>query len=399
MAENLSPEAAGNTDNTHPALRSFTASVHGTDFLFIPHGKERFAILLDMVNRATRSVHLFFYMFQNDNAGIRLRDALANAAARGVDVCVIVDRFGTDAATDFFMPIVEQGGRFFLFNARWNVRYLIRNHQKFLIADDAEVFTGGVNIAQPYFQPPQDKGWCDLAVQLRGKAVADFVRWFDLLEQWTCDPKAQLMTIRRILREWNPGTGPVRLLLGGPTRVPNSWARRIRRDLMRASRLDLVMAYFSPPRSFRRFIRNIGRNGTARLIMAGKSDNRTTIAAARLIYGGLLRCGVQIFEYLPQKLHMKLAVVDDMTYLGSANFDMRSIRINLELMLRIDDAELALRMRQFIDDLALQSEQITRDLYRRRSGVLAHLYGQLGWFLISVLDYTAARRLNDRDTH
>ncbi|MEI9927976.1 MAG: phospholipase D-like domain-containing protein [Sphingomonas sp.] len=66
-------------------------------------------------------------------------------------------------------------------------------------------------------------------------------------------------------------------------------------------------------------------------------------------YAGLLRKRVQIYEYQPTKLHTKLFVVDDRVYIGSANFDIRSMFLNLELMLRIDDAAFAQHVRDYVE--------------------------------------------------
>src|SRR3546814_17875590 len=92
----------------------------------------------------------------------------------------------------------------------------------------------------------------------------------------------------------------------------------------------------------------VGMRGQVRIVTASLSDNSTTIAAARSLYSGLFRHRVRIFEYLPCKLHMKLIVIDDIVYIGSANFDMRSLFINLELMMRIEDAGFAAQIREVV---------------------------------------------------
>ena len=129
------------------------------------------------------------------------------------------------------------------------------------------------------------------------------------------------------------------------------WAWHFRKDLTRAKRLDAVSAYFSPPRSFRRQFSKLARRGQVRLIMAGKSDIGAAIDMARLLYGKLLKAGASIFEFQPCKLHMKLLVVDDASYVGSANLDKRSFRINVELMVRIEDPDLAAALRKMIDHI------------------------------------------------
>ena len=77
------------------------------------------------------------------------------------------------------------------------------------------------------------------------------------------------------------------------------------------------------------------RGGDMRLISAARSDNFATVAAARHCYRRLLRNRIRIFEYQPQMLHVKLIVADNTVYIGSANFDMRSLYINGEVMVRI----------------------------------------------------------------
>ncbi len=375
-----------------PAPLALSAAGH--ELRIYPAGADRLEALLSMIAAAEKSLQIVYYIFQSDVSGTRVRDALVAAARRGVKVHLLVDRFGSDAPDSFFAPIVDHGGRYAAFSPRWNVSYLIRNHQKFVIADGARVMLGGANVSDPYFAPPAENGWCDLGVAIEGPVAADFQRWFVQLADWTDKPKSQFLAIRDMVREWEPGTGPVRLMLGGPTRVPSSWARQVKRDLTQASRLDLVMAYFSPPRSFRRLIQRIAEGGRARLIMAGKSDNGATIGAARALYGQLLRSGARIYEFQPCKLHMKLIVADDVTYFGSANFDMRSIRLNLESMVRIEDAGLAAEMRKLIDGMEAASAEITRQKHRRESTLIHQIQWRASWFLVSVLDYTVTRRLN-----
>ena len=126
-----------------------------------------------------------------------------------------------------------------------------------------------------------------------------------------------------------------------------------------ATRLDMIAAYFAPSRAMLRRIAGVGRRGQARVVTAAKSDNSTTIVAARYTYSRLLRRGVKIFEYQPTKLHTKLFVIDDKVHIGSANFDMRSLYLNLEMMLRVDNAAFADAMRRFVEGEIADSKPIT----------------------------------------
>ena len=129
-------------------------------------------------------------------------------------------------------------------------------------------------------------------------------------------------------------------------------------------------------------------------VLAGKSDNGATIGATRSLYDYLLKRRAKIWEFAATKLHTKLIVIDDKSYIGSANFDMRSLFLNLEVMLRIEDAALAERLSRHIDDHLAGSTHITPALHKKRAGLLNRIRWNASWFLVAVVDYTVSRRLN-----
>ena len=380
-----------------PAYRDpppFRANAAGQDLFFYPGGEDRLEALFSLVDEAREQLDVCFYIFAEDEVSTRFRDKLCEAAQRGVAVTLIIDRFGAAATDAFLQPLVDCGGDFLCFSARWSRRYLIRNHQKIVIADNRRAMFGGFNIADDYFAPPGQGGWNDLAIVIEGSAVSGLSDWFARLKNWTEDEHAQFRAIRRAVREWSWCDGDARWLIGGPTRGLSSWAQDIGDDLEEGERLDMFMAYFSPPKKFRRRIARIAERGRTRLLLAGKSDNRATIGAARALYGELLDHGACIWEFEPCKLHTKLIVLDDAVYLGSANFDMRSLYLNLELVLKIEDKALADRMREFVSQHLGASQRITPDLHRKRATPFNRMRWWAGWLLVSVVDYTVSRRLN-----
>lgn len=389
-ARNPDREGAGYSDP-----EPFTCEAQGQSLGFFPAGKDRRARLFELVASAQHTLKVCFYIFVEDEVGTELRDALVAAALRGVDVTLVVDSFGADLSEPFLEPFRAAGGTFQTFGARWSQRYLIRNHQKMVIVDDQRAMFGGFNIEDDYFAPPEENGWNDLAIDIEGSAVAGLVEWFARLASWTEDDAAGFRRIRRAVREWNWSQGEgLRWLVGGPTKGLSGWATCVGRDLDRGHRLDMFMAYFSPSKRLLRRIGRIAQAGEARLVMAGKSDNNATLGATRSLYHYLLGKQAEIYEFTPCKLHTKLIVLDDAVYLGSANFDMRSLFLNLEIMLRIEDAALAERMRQFIGTHVAASEHITPELHDKRATVWNRIRWNLGWLLVSVLDYTVSRKLN-----
>jgi len=372
----------------------FTVEAQGQRLTFHPAGKDRMAALLAMIAEASVSLRMSFYIFAEDASGVMVRDALAAAARRGVKVTLIVDGFGADARKAFFAPMCDAGGAFHCFSPRWTQRYLIRNHQKIVIADGNQAMVGGFNVEDSYFAPPGAGGWSDLGITIEGSAVGELSRWFDQLDRWTENPRANWRAIRRMVREWQPSSGPVQVLIGGPTRGLSSWARCVRKDLEGGRRIDMVMAYFSPSNRALRTIARVARRDGARLIMAAKSDNGATIGATRSLYDYLLKRRAKIWEFEPTKLHTKLIVIDDKSYFGSANFDMRSLYLNLEVMLRIEDQALADRLSEYFEHHLTASTAITPSLHKKRGGLVNRVRWNLSWFLVAVVDYTVSRRLN-----
>ena len=386
------PDAANAPD--YCDLEPFSIAAAGHEFTFYPHGRDRLTSLIAIIDGAKTQLEVFYYLFDSDTSGTMVRDALAAAARRGVEVALIVDDFGNDAGAEFFEPLTDAGGSFAIFAPNLNTRYLVRNHQKFVIADGARVMTGGANVSDHYFAIPADNGWCDLSVQIEGPVVEQFSRWFELVASWVANDSvgrtAKLRRLRKIIKNWEGGDGPVRLLVGGPLVRRGHWARVFRQDLVKAQRVDAVSAYFSPPRSYRRLMRRVAQRGHVRLILAGKSDIAAAIDMARLLYRKLLRAGVQIAEFAACKLHMKLLVVDDASYVGSANLDKRSFRINVELMVRIEDAGLAAKLRELIDHMEASSVAMTPERYGR----LNTFFNRMRWrfaYWMSLADYRVSK--------
>ncbi|WP_066778046.1 phospholipase D-like domain-containing protein [Sphingomonas sp. CCH5-D11] len=378
---------------------SFT--VAGNRLTLLIEGPERLDALIGLIEGARRSLRMLYYIYADDHAGERVNHALIAAAGRGVEVSLIVDGFGSDDAADrrFFDPLEAAGVSVCRFAPRLGRRYLLRNHQKLALADAEEeaprIIIGGFNIEDDYFGTAGDQAWRDLGLLVEGQAAARIAGYFDALNSWVRTPKGKLRHLNRALSQWSEREGDVRWLIGGPTRRLSPWARAVRADMRRAERIDLIAGYFTPSPTMLRRIDRAGRKGRAvRVVTARKSDNNATIAAARFTYRGLLKRGIRVFEYLPTKLHTKLYAVDSAVHIGSANFDMRSLFINLELMLRIEDDAFADHVRTYIDGEIAQSEEITMDQYLAATGLWQRAKQFVAYLLVGVADPVVSRTLN-----
>lgn len=372
-----------------------TAEVDQHRFDVIPGGHARMRHILSLIASATSRIDMIFYIFAADTAGHQILAALIEAAGRGVKITAVIDSFGSsDTPDSFFEPLRTAGGCVTFFSRRWRSSYLIRNHQKLLLIDNRVAMTGGFNIAHPYLTDDDPDRWCDLGIIVTGPSVARLVQWFAAIDAYTRLHDGKLLRLRRLVRDWPVDDMPVSWVIGGPTERLSPWARRLRSDVKPTSRLAMAIAYFSPAQGLLRLIGRVAKGGCVELILPARSDNGATIGASRLLYGYLLGKGAQIAEYQPSRLHMKLIIVDDIVYLGSPNFDFRSLFLNVELSLRIDDAAFAAQMRDLMATMQADSELIDAAAHKRRASPLTRLRWMLAWFVVSTVDYTVARRLN-----
>jgi cardiolipin synthase len=375
--------------------------VHEVDdnrLTLLPRGPDRLAALLDLIGSARQRLDLCFYIFVDDKVGRAVVDALIGARHRNVAVTLLVDAFGSAfTPVALFQPLIDAGARFGYFGKKRSTRYLIRNHQKMAVADCKYAVVGGFNIQETYFSAEDDpQGWRDLGLKVDGPLAADLCRWFDPLAEWTLGERQGFRALRHMVRDWQPGSGLAGWLVGGPTRRLNPWAHCVKRDLELGERLFMVEAYFSPGGGMVRRMNRIARRGVAQLVVPMYSDNRATIGAARHLYRRMLRAGLSVFEYRQQKLHTKLLVIDNVTYIGSANFDMRSLFLNVELMLRVDDLAFAQAARAEAQAHIDNSRLIDQPTYRGMAGPFSRFRWWLNFLVVGVLDYTVTRRLNFR---
>ncbi|MBB5697977.1 phospholipase D-like domain-containing protein [Sphingomonas yantingensis] len=378
-----------------------TFEVAGNAIRLLDTGPRRMQALLDLIAGARDSLRVLYYIYEDDDAGRAVGAALIAAAARGVRVTLIVDGLGSEPAAraHFFAPLEAAGIEVCRFIPRFGRKYLLRNHQKLALADDTRVIIGGFNIKADYFGVPGEDGeaWRDLGLHLDGPAAGRLAPYFDALARWSRQEKAPVRALARVLRRHSEHEGEVRWLLGGPTRRLSPFARALRREMHAAAKagepIDLIAAYFAPGPSMLRRLKRAARRGIVNVVLPAVTDNYMAIWASHFTYAGLLRRGVRIWEYQPTKLHTKLVAIGGAVHIGSANFDIRSLFLNLELMLRIEDPAFTAHVRAYVDGEIAASKRITREDHRAAMTPWTRLKQAAAYAVMAVLDPQISRRL------
>jgi cardiolipin synthase len=380
-------------------LRARTLMVDGNRLRVLPDGPDRLEALIALIDGAQQSLRLLYYIYLGGKSGDRVRDAILRAIDRGVAVSLLIDGFGSSATPDdYFAELPKRGARFCRFNPSYGRRYLLRNHQKLALADaesdSATILVGGFNVADDYFQTVEQRAWRDIGLLIEGPAAARLAPYYDKLIEWALRKNSKMRTLRRMIFHHTETKGALQWQLGGPTAKLSPWGVSTCKDLVHSRDVEMIAAYFAPTWGLLKRIARVGRRGRARLVTAAKSDNNATIAAARFTYRRLLARGVEVFEYTATKLHTKLVVLDDVVHIGSSNLDIRSLYLNMELMLRVDDGEFAQMMRGYFEGELERCTRITPELYKRRATILNRIRWAVSFFLVTSFDYGVTRRLN-----
>jgi cardiolipin synthase len=343
------------------------------------------------IRGAQVSVDLETYMLRDDVTGRDFAGALAEAARRGARARLLFDALGSlGLPGSFLRPLTAAGVKVATFHPmRWlRPLWLLnrRDHRKILVVDGRWSFTGGLNLGDEYACGPA--GWRDTHVELDGEQVADaFTAAFEYAwerAELLPSPDSALVPAGRPERPPGaPGTLPLRLItnhvLGQRRRIRNAY----RRAVQHAREYVLIEnPYFIPDLTFRRALVRAARRGVrVGLVLAARTDVRLAQLASRSLYPRLLRAGVRIFEWGETVLHAKTMAVDDAwSFVGSYNLDHRSLMLNLEAVVVIEDRAFARGLREQTEADIARCREVTLAECRARPP-LERLFQRMAYWL------------------
>lgn len=371
-----------------PQLAKSSNANLGSRFEWMRTGDQALNAMLDAIDAAQHSIRLEMYIFHRSPIGEEFLRALVSACHRGVKVRVMIDALGSIYLPESFWDALKEfGGEFRWFNPLNLSRFGFRDHRKILVCDENVAFIGGFNIATEYLGDGVTKGWRDVGLKVCGPLAVDLAEAFDQMFAIADFKQKPFSRLRISTHQKMVQTEACELLLSAPGRQSNPIKKAILSDLKNAKRVQIICAYFLPTWNLRRELVGVSqRGGRVQLILPGKSDVPLSQAASRSLYRRLMRAGIEIYEYEPQILHSKLIVVDDIVYAGSANLDMRSLHLNYELLVRVQDANLAAEAREIFEKDRANSIRIEPEQWKKSRTFFTRLAQRWAYFILARLD-------------
>ncbi|MCW2851135.1 MAG: cardiolipin synthase, partial [Nocardioides sp.] len=264
------------------------------------YGEILFDDMRTAIAGARKHILLETYIMKGDATGRRFKQALVDAAERGVEVHVIYDQFANLVVRRSFLdfPPSVKVLRYPLISS-WKIfspRRLGRDHRKILVVDDQVAFVGGYNIGSTYATE-----WRDTHLKITGPAVWDLDNAF--VDFWNTHPRR---TTERLGQMPSAGWRPE---IRAHRNVPRQLMFPIRgmylEAIDRADRtIDITAAYFIPDRDILDAILEARLRGVrVRIIVPKVSNHVVTDWLSRGFYGRLLRAGVEIHRYADHMVH------------------------------------------------------------------------------------------------
>lgn len=331
-------------------------------------GDEAFPRMMEAIAAARHHIHLQSFIIGNDQLGRRMMALIAEKARSGVQVRVLYDRFGSTLAV-FTGLFFRYRGTPNLQVAGWTTARLLkrqfqinlRNHRKVLIVDGKVAFTGGINVQAEHTTRGELPPIRDYHVVLTGPIVSElqytFLRdWYYITEE---DPE------RLLCAEHFPGLEPVgdvpiRLINGGPATELDEICDSLFACLVSAQKSILaVTPYLVPTEDIIQALRNAALRGIdVRIVVPEKNNHFYAGWAGRAFYEELLASGVRVYERQPPFMHAKGLIIDDaVAMIGTANFDVRSLKLNYETNLMVYEPEFINKLKQvMLEEIAMSRE-------------------------------------------
>jgi cardiolipin synthase A/B len=314
----------------------------GNSIRLLQNGDNAYPRMLAAIDGATRSIALSSYIFRADAAGNPFIEALTRAKDRGVEVRVLIDGYGGGYFTSSTYHRLRQAGvpaaRFLHSTLPWRMPFLnLRSHKKILGIDGRIVFTGGLNIGAENLTRTRPKHPVfDTHFEFEGPIVAQLLDVF--AADWLFATKETLSG-----DAWFPALSPAgdttsRVVTSGP----DSDLEKIEFVVLCAlscarKSIKIMTPYFLPDERIITALSLAAFRGVeVDLVLPEHSNHPTVDWGSRVQIGPLLKAGCRVWTYPAPFNHSKLMTIDDLWALvGSANWDIRSFRLNFELDLEV----------------------------------------------------------------
>ncbi len=346
-----------------------------TEMTYFPTGEEYLEDLLARLEKAQKFIFLEYYIASKGQIWDRICKVLAERAADGVEVNLILDDFGSmmTMPPEEIQALRQKGIWVQMFNPVHHyvnrLYFNYRDHRKIAVIDGDVAYTGGANLADEYANLIVRFGyWKDCGLRLEGEGAWGFTRQFMYL--W--------LRIGGELREpWDTyrpcgGVGGgdfCQPLVDGPDNNPVNTVEDTYQQLIGSANryVWITTPYLAIDEPMIHTLSIAADSGVdVRLMLPGIPDHKFAYMVAQSYFGELLEHDVKIYTYTPGLLHAKSVVADgEVGFVGSVNMDYRSFQLHFECGALFSGSAVA-AVQEDMNRTMEKSRQVTMEIWKKR---------------------------------
>lgn len=368
---------------------------HRNKVKLIRGGSEYFTLLTGLINAAVHSIHLQTYIFDDDETGALVAEAMMKAAQRKVRVYFIADGYASGGLPNSFITNLENAGvHFKYFEPLFKSHHFYfgrRMHHKVFVVDGKHAIVGGINITDRYNDMPGKPAWLDFALYVQGDAAVQLFGMCNKMWKAHIEQIIQLPADIENFLESIPEKEYCSIRVRHNDWVKNKieiWRSYLELFNHANKSIVIVCSYFLPGWVLLKRLKKAAKRGVQiKIILTGVSDVRIAKHAERYLYYWMLKNNIQLFEYQPTVLHAKLAIADGhWVTIGSYNINNISARASIEINLDVRNRIFAQQAQQQIEEIiANDCIRITRESYAASTGYFKRLWQKISYRCINFI--------------
>ncbi|MBS3078535.1 phosphatidylserine/phosphatidylglycerophosphate/cardiolipin synthase family protein [Candidatus Pacearchaeota archaeon] len=331
-------------------------------FQIISKPRELYDEMIKDILNAKKQIFLETYIYEDDQVGVRFREALLKKAKQGVKIKLLLDAWGSSVKKHYFEELIANGAEVKLFR---EIKYLIRifsknherSHRKLLIIDNNIVYVGSANITYRYIDSRE------LVIRLIGDITNSFIKSF----QRVWNNHSDHITHKKLKSIFHEEFEIINDIPSYYWRITESKYVKLIKNAKKSILIETP--YFIPSTRIRKVLGKAVKRGVKVNIIIPYNSNVAVVDTLRNRYlGNLYKNGIKLFYYKPTLLHSKLMIVDDDFFLlGSSNLDYRSLLYLYEINFLGKDKRIIKSLKEYFNETIKGTIPFDYGEWRKRS--------------------------------
>lgn len=364
----VKPEAARAAE-----LLAKTPVLHGNDVELLIDGDATFDSIFEGIEAAKEYVLFQFFTIKDDGLGRKVKERLIEKRRDGLRIYLLYDEVGShDLPNEYKDELRAAGVEMYGFHTRKGPRNRFqvnfRNHRKIVVVDGDVAWIGGHNVGDEYLgKDPKFGHWRDTHVRIEGPAaVAAQLSFFDDWH-WATN---EILELDWTARKSESGDVPILIIASGPAdELETAHLMFIHAINSAVDRIWISSPYFVPDEAIMSALQLAGLRGVdVRILIPDNPDHMLVYLAAFSYFEDAVSTGVKFYKYTNGFLHQKALLIDEnVSSVGTANFDNRSFRLNFEITAMFADLDFTAQVEQMFKKDFENSRLVGRDELHEKS--------------------------------